>query len=196
MDGREQRGLQIAATKKLRRKGDLWLVSSQRGSGMYVVDPATAECSCPDYEDRRERCKHVYAVEYTIRRERDAETVTETMRVTYRQQWPAYNAAQTHEKEHVAALRELCSAIDSPVQKRGGPHIPLSDAVFCAAMKVYAGMSARRAISDLRDLGERGFLEKVPHYNSMINGLENPDLTAKSSCGTITAARTWRRRSP
>jgi transposase len=53
----------------------------------------------------------------------------------------------------------------------------LSDAVFCATMKVYAGMSARRAMSDLRDLGERGFIAHVPHYNSVINALENPDLT-------------------
>ena len=53
----------------------------------------------------------------------------------------------------------------------------LSDAVFCATMKVYAGMSARRAMSDLREHGARGFIAHVPHYNSVINALENPDLT-------------------
>lgn len=176
MDAREQRGLEIAATKRLRRQGDLWLVPSQRGSGTYVVDPTAPECSCPDFEDRRERCKHVYAVEYTLKRETDAngETVTQTLRVTYRQEWRAYNAAQTHEKKHVAELLgDLCAAIDNPVQKRGRPRVPLSDAVFCATMKVYAGISARRAMSDLRDLGERDFLDKVPHYNSVLNALEN-----------------------
>jgi hypothetical protein len=124
------------------------------------VDPTAPECSCPDFEDRHERCKHVYAVEYTILRERDAnaETVTETLRVTCSQDWPAYNAAQTHEKEHVATLlRDLCSAIDNPPQKRGRPRLPLSEAVFCATMKVYTGMSARRAMSDLRDSASAAF---------------------------------------
>ncbi len=37
--------------------------------------------------------------------------------------------------------------IDNPIQKRGRPRLPLSDAIFCAAMKVYVGMSARRTDS-------------------------------------------------
>src|SRR5580658_10674165 len=116
MDAREQRGLEIAATKKLRRKGDLWLVPSQAGGSTYVVDPSEARgatCSCPDFEARGERCKHVYAVEFTMQRETiaaDGATVTETLKVSYRQEWTAYNAAQTHEKDHVAVLlRDLCS---------------------------------------------------------------------------------------
>ncbi len=183
MEAREIRGLEIAATKKLRQKGALWLVPSQAGNSTYVVDPteAAATCSCPDYEERREPCKHVYAVEYTIRRETirpDGSAVSETLRVTYRQEWTAYNAAQTNEKVHVAELlRDLCAAIDNPEQKRGRPRLPLSDAVFCATMKVYAGMSARRAMSDLRDLAAKGFIDRAPHYNSVLNALENPDLT-------------------
>jgi len=38
-------------------------------------------------------------------------------------------------------------------------------------------MSARRATSDLREFAERGLIDKAPHYNSVINALENPDLT-------------------
>lgn len=179
MEAREQRGLEIAATKKLKRKGRLWIVPSQRGSGTYVVDPKAPDCSCPDFETRLDKCKHVYAVEFTIRRETKTKAgiVTETVRMTYRQEWSAYNAAQTHEKEHVAALlRKLCSVVDEPEQKRGRPRVPIADQVFCAVMKVYAGMSARRAMSDLRDLGERGFLTRVPHFNSVLNALENPGL--------------------
>jgi transposase len=183
MEAREQRGLEIAATKKLRRKGDLWLVPSQTGGSTYIVDPteATPTCSCPDYETRLDKCKHVYAVEYTVRRETSTErgTVTESLKVTYRQEWAAYNGAQTHEKEHVARLlRDLCSAIDEPEQKRGRPRIPLADQVFVAVMKVYAGMSARRAMCDLRVLGERGLLSRVPHFNSVLNALENPALAS------------------
>jgi len=183
MEAREQRGLEIAATKKLTRKGDLWLVPSQRGVGTYVVDPteATTTCSCPDYEDRGEPCKHVYAVEFTIRRETttpDGSTVTEQLRLTYRQEWTAYNAAQTHEKERVAVmLHDLCDAIDNPIQGRGRPRLPLADAVFCATMKVYGGASGRRTMTDMRAYAAKGYIDRAPHFNSISNALENPDLT-------------------
>jgi hypothetical protein len=150
METREQRGLEIAATKKLSKKGSLWLVPSSTGVGTYVVDPTAhgeATCTCPDYELHQAPCKHVYAVEFTIRRETttSAGTVTETLRVTYRQEWASYNAAQTNEKARVAELlRDLCAAIDNPVQKRGRPRLPLADSAFCAVMKIYGGMSARR----------------------------------------------------
>jgi hypothetical protein len=39
MDGREQRGLEIAATVKLRHKGSVWMVPSQTSSGtQYAVN--------------------------------------------------------------------------------------------------------------------------------------------------------------
>jgi transposase len=182
MDGREQRGLEIAATKKLRQNGAVWIVPSQRGTGTYVVDPTEAQptCSCPDYEDRGEPCKHIFAVEYTVRRESSAagETVTETLKVTYRQHWPAYNAAQTHEKERVAVLlHDLCSAIDNPPQGRGRPRLPLSDSIFCAVMKVYGGASGRRSMPDLRDFAAKGYIDRAPHYNRVFNVFENSAVT-------------------
>ncbi len=179
MEPREQRGLEIAATKKLARRGDLWLVPSSTGRGTYVVDYDPATCTCPDFELRQEPCKHVYAVEYTVRREQTTASGTVTETITYRQEWSSYNAAQTHEKVRVAELlRDLCSVVDNPVQRRGRPRLPLSDSIFCATMKVYGGMSARRTASDLRDFEARGLIDKAPHYNSVINALENPDLTA------------------
>ena len=39
MDAREQKGLETAATVKLRRRGSLWIVPSQTGKGIsYTVD--------------------------------------------------------------------------------------------------------------------------------------------------------------
>ena len=64
-------------------------------------------CSCPDFELRGQTCKHGYAVEFVIRRETAPDgTVTETRaaRVTYAQNWPAYNAAQTSEKAPVDVM--------------------------------------------------------------------------------------------
>lgn len=183
MEVRQQRGIEIADKKQLRKKGALWLVPSASGTGSYIVDPTIyglATCTCPDYELRQAACKHVYAVEYTIQRKTSTQdgTVTETVRMTYRQEWSAYNAAQTNEKTLVARLlRDLCSIIDNPVQKRGRPRLLLSDAIFCAVMKVYGGMSARRTVCDLREFAASGLIDKTPHYNSVINALENPDLT-------------------
>jgi transposase len=181
MEAREQRGLEIAATKKLSQKGGLWLVPSATGTGTYVVDPTVygeATCTCPDYELHQSACKHVYAVEYTIRREKTTASGTVTETITYRQEWSAYNAAQTNEKVRVAELlHDLCSIIENPTQRRGRPRLPISDSIFCAAMKVYGGMSARRTASDLRDFAAAGLIDKAPHYNSVLNALENPDLT-------------------
>jgi len=157
------------------------MVPSQTGGSTYVVDPSAPECSCPDYETRRATCKHLFAVEFTVRREttvQDGTTVTETLKVTYRQEWSAYNAAQTHEKERVAVLlRDLCAAIDNPDQQMGRPRLPLSDSVFCAVMKVYGGASGRRTACDLREYAERGLIDRAPHCNSVSKALENPDLT-------------------
>ena len=184
MDTREQRGLQLAATKRFKRKGSLWIVPSQSGSGSYVVDPQDGSCSCPDFEERGQKCKHTYAVEFTVRRETAADgtvTVTESVTVTrktYAQNWPAYNAAQMNEKTRVAdLLAALCSGIAQPPQTKGRPRLPLRDVVFAATMKVYLTSSGRRASSDLADLAAKGYLSRAPHYNSIFNYLENPSLT-------------------
>ena len=184
MEAREQRGLEIAATKTLRRKGDLWLVPSQAGSSTYVVDPTERRgttCSCPDFETRNDKCKHVFAVEFTMLRERtnaDGSKVTEQLRLTYRQEWSAYNAAQVSEKGRVAQLlHDLCAGVDSPIQKRGRPRLPFADSIFCAAMKVYGGASTRRTMTDMRGYAAQGYIDRAPHFNSISNALENPDLT-------------------
>jgi hypothetical protein len=88
METREQRGLQIAAVTKLTPKGSVWLVPSQTGNGdRYAVDPDGQWCTCFDHETRQMKCKHIWAVEFVMRREvapDGSETLTQTMRVTYR----------------------------------------------------------------------------------------------------------------
>lgn len=182
MDARQERGLQIAALSKIEKNPLGWEVPSQSGNGSYVV--AIGEkpyCTCPDFETRRQPCKHIYAVEYVIQRESHAdgsETYTESVKVTYRQEWPAYNAAQTHEPERFAELlHELCAGIAQEPQTRGRPKLPLSDVIFSAVAKVYSTMSGRRAMTDLRDAQAKGFLAHAPHYNSIFKYLENPALT-------------------
>lgn len=184
MDRREQKGLEIAATVKLRRRGSLWIVPSQGGKGINYTVNLKADvptCSCPDHETRRLKCKHIYAVQFSITRETSPDgttTITETVRVTYGQNWPAYNAAQTHEKTRVTELlRGLCEGVTQPPQGRGRPRLPLGDMVFSAVMKVYSTMSGRRATSDLRECEAKGYVANAPHYNSVFHYLEDPALT-------------------
>lgn len=187
---REQRGLVIAAKSKLQQSGDRWFVPSQSGqSGTYYTvkpDPAKPHCSCPDFTARQLRCKHLYAVEivtqreFTFDEETQTQTLTETVTVkqTYKQEWTAYNKAQTHEKDRfLALLSELCKGIEEPIQTFGRPRIPLAEVVFANCYKVFSTVSGRRFTSDLRDAQAKGYLTKTPHYTSLSRYLENPMLT-------------------
>src|SRR2546421_7842583 len=186
MEERELKALQIAAKSKLTRKGNTWLVPSQAGHGEYKVnpDPEAPHCTCPDHEHTQARCKHIFAVEYVIEREQtlDGQTVvTETVKVTrktYSQNWPAYNAAQTQEKSQLQALlSELCRTIPEPEQQRGRPRLSLADIIFASTFKIYSTVSGRRFQSDLQEAKRRGFLSKMPSYNSVFRYLESEALT-------------------
>jgi transposase len=188
MDARQQKGLEIAATLAIQPKGDAaWLVPSQTLVGRYTVKRTFdgLECSCPDFELRHSTCKHGYAVEFYLKRETTISpngetTVTETRaaRVTYPQNWHAYNAAQSAEKELFChLLRDLCATVPEPERGMGRPSVPVSEALFSACFKVYSGMSARRFMSDLRDAQSNGFVSRAWHFNSVLKVIEDATVT-------------------
>jgi transposase len=184
---REQRGLMIAATSKITRKGDAWLVPAQTGKGKYTVSPNAEQphCTCPDHETLGCECKHIFAVRFVIQRELfDDGTEVETRQVTvtevrktYRQDWPAYNRAQTSEKATLQVLlHDLCKSIPESTEARmGRPRLPIRDGIFCAVFKVYSMLSSRRFISDLCDAQAKGFIGKVPHFNSVLNVFDSEE---------------------
>src|SRR5258705_5071964 len=144
MEAREQKGLEIAATSRITGEGTTWLVQSQAGKGKYVVDSDAKQCTCPDFEARQATCKHIFAVEYTIQREYtddgETQTYTETVTVkkTYKQEWTAYNEAQTHEKERfLSLLADLCKGIEEAPQPMGRKRWSLADMRFASPFKVY-----------------------------------------------------------
>jgi transposase len=188
---RKQRGIEIAKVARIDRKGETFLVPSMSGNGRYVVNPAANTCTCPDHATRGCKCKHLYAVEMFVSTETTenadgSTTVTETVaikatkRTTYPQNWPAYNAAQTTEKDHFQSLLfDLCKGIQTPAQQgRGQRRLPLSDAVFSVCFKVYSTVSQRRFMCDLSGAKDAGYIDAVPHFNSISNYLENEELTA------------------
>ena len=195
---RRQRGMEIAAVSRIVEDHGRYVVPSQTGKGRHFVthDPESPHCSCPDFALRGQKCKHIFAVEFTIKREASVtvegegadrtvtvtETVTATKRITYRQQWPAYNAAQTQEKDRFQALlADLCSGLEEPDRdpenKGGRPSVPVAVRVFSAAFKVYSTVSCRRFSCDLKTAHEKGHIARLPHYNSVLRFLEDAELT-------------------
>ena len=69
--GRQARGLAIAAVVHITKNKLAYKVPSQSGPSAYVVNASEHNpcCTCPDFEKRKARCKHVYAVQFLIQRE-------------------------------------------------------------------------------------------------------------------------------
>ena len=190
MDLRQVRGMELAETRTIRKRDGWWWVPSQTGSRLYRVQLSKkfATCECADFERRGQACKHIVAAcVMQIKQEQNPDgtttvtksvTFTATEKTTYPQNWPAYNEAQTNEQDKfLALLSDLCSGLPVFPAKNGRPRLPLSDAVFNVTFKVYSTFSQRRFMSDLRQAHIRGYISKVPHFNSISNYLENPELT-------------------
>ena len=183
-NGRQQRGLELAATKRITKAGTTWVVPSQSSNSRYTVSRGATgyRCTCPDFELRGETCKHGYAVEFFLKRETAPDgTVTETraVRVTYSQDWAAYNRAQTTEKDSFCALlRDLVASVPTPTQTTGRPSLPMPEKLFAAAFKVYSTVSGRRFMTDLRGAVADGYVAHPPHYNSVFNVIEDDATTA------------------
>jgi transposase len=190
MNLRETKGQQIAQRAHITQSNGLYLVPSQNGHGKYKVNPEKQTCSCPDYDFRRQPCKHLFAVKLTIEQiertkttvtEKGKTTVTETVKVTrqtYKQEWPAYNKAQTQEKAQFQyLLHQLCSGVGEPAQMNGRPRLPLEDMIFAMAFKVYSTVSGRRFMSDMKDAHAKGYTSKLPAYNTIFKYFESEMLT-------------------
>jgi transposase len=187
MDARQEKALLLSRDRRIKHiTGPTWAVPSQSEEAKaYLVNMALATCTCPDFELRRSRCKHLIAVEIvrTVETAPDGSTtVTESVKVTrktYVQDWPAYNAAQCAEKETVLSLlRGLCDGIATPAHPGRGPKpIAYCDAIFGMVAKVYGGMSARRSTTDIKACAAEGHMSRALHYNSILREMDRPEMT-------------------
>lgn len=183
MQVREQKGLAIATHTNITPQDHLYIVPSQQSSRQYTVDVNAQTCTCPDYETHRQKCKHIYAVEYS-RLHEEGYQLPEVERVrkpTYKQEWSAYNLAQTNEKaKFLELMYDLCNGIEDLPRKAGAGRnrLPMREMIFCAAFKTYSLFSGRRFTSDLREAQRRGYISHTPHFNSVFNYLELPEMTA------------------
>jgi len=151
------------------------------------VDTDAQTCTCPDHAEAGHKCKHLYAVEFTLKRETkrdgtiiETKTVTFTEKKTYKQDWPAYNLAQqTEKKRFQVLLNELCRTLaepERPVQRGPKPH-SYRDSIFAMVFKVYCGFSAQRFSTDLLKAHERGYTTRPIPGMKVTSFHENADFT-------------------
>src|SRR5215204_4164504 len=187
MTPREERGLVIAALCKLKFDNGEWVVPSQTGTDrLYRVNAKAATCTCPDHVEAGFKCKHVYAVEFTMKREVamdgtvvETNSITFTEKKTYKQDWPAYNAAQSVEKDRFQELLvDLLRGVAEGERKATGrkPH-SYRDSLFSMTFKVYSLFSSRRFSSDLREAHRRGHVSKAIPGMKVAAFMENAAFT-------------------
>ena len=104
MNPRQIKAVEIASRFKIQEKEGKWIVPSQSKRGNYSVGlNGTPRCTCPDFDSRGVKCKHIWAAEFTIKRKQteNGSEVTRSVRITekvertYGQNWPAYNVSVT-----------------------------------------------------------------------------------------------------
>ena len=185
LEARKVRGFEIAQAGQIKKNGNSWLVPSQSNGTSYNVEFSEFEhkhsCDCPDYQYRRIKCKHIFAVEVIVTQEIDEQgviTETVTKKLSYTQNWTAYNQAQTQQKElFIRLLRDVCSTIPQPEYTFGRPKLPLADMVFASAFKVFSTFSLRRFVADMKAAKKDGYVDKVPCYSTIGVYMEKLELT-------------------
>lgn len=157
----------------------------------YLVDIVEQTCTCKDFELRRQPCKHQEAVMFAVAWQQEGAMnieVGESTQVTplkkkqqSKQNWPAYNRAQTTERSRLPKmLFALLQGVPNQEREAGTPGqkpIPDREAAFGLSMKVYSGLSGRRAEGDMHAYVAQGFLSKAWDANTLFRAMESPAMT-------------------
>jgi hypothetical protein len=183
----EERERRLALAREIAsHRGDIerlsqddWSVPSQSGFGRYRVRLLEGAwvCGCKDFQARREPCKHILAI---VEHNRPVASSERTPRRQYPQH-PSYTRAQTEELRLVESLlRELVSDVpEFPTNRSSGgrPPLPLPESLYCAILKVYFGLSGRRASGIYANVRDRKLLSRVPNYMVASRTLNRPEAT-------------------
>lgn len=157
-----------------------WSVPSQSGLGRYRVQQRAGGwvCGCQDFAKRGLPCKHILAV---LELSRPSSPASPTPRRQYHQH-PSYTMGQTSEMRLVnELLRDLVSTVPEFPRSPGAggrPALPLSESLYCTILKVYSGLSGRRACGVYENVHDRELLSQVPNYMVASRALNRPETTA------------------
>ncbi len=169
----------------------IFSINEPAGEAVIVKTPNCWICNCAAFLNSREDCGHIKACRaFLLNRkvesgepESFAQATIETGRPVPvpqpKQNWPAYNEAQTQEKlmflDLLSQLAELIPEV--PNKGAGRPPMPLREMVFASVCKTYEMLSSRRLNSDLEIAKGRGYLSRVPHFNTLLGYLNKEELT-------------------
>jgi transposase len=183
-DDRKQKGRNLVRSDKVKKMHSGWSVGSEtHTSKKYIVKIIgdKPECNCEDCQASNYKCKHIHAVELYIKKERDPSgeiKETKELKVTYSQNWKAYDKTQTNEKfSFMKLLSDLVKNVKEKEYSFGRPKISLRDILFCISLKVYSTLSLRRFMSDLKIAKDYGYLDKIPCYSSIGHFMQKEELT-------------------
>jgi len=100
--------------------------------------------------------------------------------IIYSQDWPAYNKTQTSEFAMFQDI--LIELLDSLIETRtpyrqGRPFNDLKEMIFCCVMRAYYGKSSRRSVSFLDYAITKGYIDKKPHFNTLLNYYKDVSIT-------------------
>jgi transposase len=185
---RSVRGLRIAKTKKLTKTNNGWLVpgDGRKSYDVTISGDGVYSCNCEDFKNSANVCKHIHAVwalEENVKipsvqvLDKQIKALKKSEK-KYSKSWSVYNKVQRGEtKAFLEVLKEACDWIDEPTQDIGRPRVPLSDVIFAATYKVYTTISGRRFESQGERAHEDGYIDHLPHYNTVSKYLRDPNLT-------------------
>jgi len=183
MDVRKAKGIEIAKRGGIAKGMKGWVVPSQRGSQDYIVldRGVNSTCTCQDFQNRNQKCKHIWGVQFFIKEtlyKEKSNVRGKVVRMTYPQNWRLYNKVQTQELVLFdELLRHLVDNIEEPKQKRGRPRLSLRESIFCAIKKVYSHLSQRRSYALYRNSEEKEHITHTPHFNAVGKLLNRKDIT-------------------
>lgn len=182
---KEKRGLILAKEHSIRKiSNNIWRVNSQSSPTKYhTVNllPHGGSCTCSSWKNEKVKCKHIYAVEYIMKKNTEDPQNLEypqIQRPTYEQNWRSYNIAQKKEKaEFMRILADLVAGINEEKYSFGRPKVPVSDIIYAMTFKVYSGLSGRRFTSDLQFAKEKNYVFEDIAYNTVFKYFKNETLT-------------------
>ncbi len=163
----------------------IYSVKAQSGDGVYLVSSEAGrwKCLCPDFTSHNLPCKHVLAVQLKLKGitvQAAFEGESKRPRLTYRQDWHAYNEAQKAQPiQFGRVLGDLVSDLEdpSPPKGTGRPRLPFKDLVYCAVERIYLGNPLRVAEGTFERTKSDGLIGCTPGRNALSALLARSDLT-------------------
>jgi transposase len=177
---KKERGVQIANKYQIKQiDSKCWEVPSQsKAVRRYKVkvDGKGTTCNCKDFTKHRGKCKHIYAVEYSVTGSIEEPQVIK--RKTYSQDWPNYNKAQKEEKQRfMEILSESVNTLEDQSNQKGRPKKKINNIIYSMIFKVYSQLSGRRFTSDMVFSLEKGYISENIPFTTLKDYFNKEDLT-------------------